>query len=88
MDNVLLVWTKGENQESAKSKIKAALKRNYMIDVTDELEFALDDEAGGRVAIEFEKRNTLVIKIKADYPWEAIAVYELVTSVFYSEDEE
>lgn|GEM_PF-1933493 len=94
MENVLLVCVNDQTKESAKSLVKAALEHNYsieerdLIDNGDEIKFVFDDGTGGSISIDFTNENDiLVIKIKADYPWEAIAVYELVASVFYSEDE-
>jgi len=89
MKNVLIVWVNAELKVLAKSLLMASLLHNYSIDERDVtnteagFEFLFDDETGGRAAFEFiEDGNHLGIKIKADYSWEAIPLYELVMSVF------
>lgn len=89
MENVLIVWVHAELQLLARSIVKATLLRNFSINEDDithtgsGFEFLFDDETGGRAAFEFiDDGSSLGIKIKAEYSWEAVALYEMVMSIF------
>jgi hypothetical protein len=71
----------------ADEKIKAALKKQFSIEARDiknddnGFGFDFDDETGGTAKIVFIPQGKHVaIKIYADFAWDAIALYQMVST--------